>query len=124
MIETDKGLLKDPVCGMTVTTRSPQATVHEVAAAYFCSAGCKTKFLADPAKYSVSADSVQKPLAPTLKPAASDIIYTCPMHPQIRQVGRGSCPICVVAREERLARLSDHGQQVRPVPNALEEQTV
>ena len=105
MIETDKGLLKDPVCGMTVTIRSPQATVHEGTAVYFCSAGCKTKFLADPAKYSASADSVQKPLAPTLEPTTSGIIYTCPMHSQIRQVGPGSCPICGMTLEPEIPTL-------------------
>jgi Cu+-exporting ATPase len=83
MIETDKGLLKDPVCGMTVTIRSPQATVHEGTPVHFCSAGCKTKFLADPGKYPLSSGSDHPTSAPALKPTTPGIIYTCPMHPQI-----------------------------------------
>ncbi|HKU54243.1 MAG TPA: heavy metal-binding domain-containing protein, partial [Rhizomicrobium sp.] len=58
---------------------------------YFCSAGCRSKFVADPAAY--TKPSVAPP------PANSDIIYTCPMHPQIRQHGPGSCPICGMALE-------------------------
>jgi YHS domain-containing protein len=84
MALTDNRLLKDPVCGMTVNDRSPHMTVHQGAAVYFCSAGCKTQFLADPVKYSVSTDSVHKLLGPAVKSATPGIIYTCPMHPQIR----------------------------------------
>jgi Cu+-exporting ATPase len=84
----------DPVCGMKV---DPLKTVHRMERAgetvYFCSAGCRSKFEADPAKYA-------KP--PSERPAAAAIegaIYTCPMHPQIRQEGPGSCPICGMALE-------------------------
>ncbi len=45
--------LKDPVCGMSVTIRSPHMAMHKGTPVYFCSAGCKTKFLANPAKYSI-----------------------------------------------------------------------
>jgi Cu+-exporting ATPase len=95
-------LLKDPVCGMTVSDRSPNMTVHQGTAVYFCSAGCKTKFLADPAKYPVSAHVVPEPVAPALKPTTTGIIYTCPMHPQIRQIGPGSCPICGMTLEPEI----------------------
>src|SRR5450755_1134417 len=97
MAGTDNQSLKDPVCGMTVTARSPQMTVHEGISVYFCSASCKTKFLANPAKYSLP--SHHQPSAPPTKPAASGTIYTCPMHPQIRQIGPGSCPICGMSLE-------------------------
>jgi Cu+-exporting ATPase len=84
----------DPVCGMTV---DPLATAHHAEHAgrayHFCSAGCRTKFVADPERY----------LAPApAKPAAAvpeGTIYTCPMHPEIRQAGPGSCPICGMALE-------------------------
>jgi len=85
----------DPVCGMTV---DPHATAHRQSfqgrTYYFCSAGCRTKFTADPAKYLGS--EAGKP-APERVPEGT--IYTCPMHPEIRQAGPGSCPICGMALE-------------------------
>ncbi len=90
----EEGKILDPVCGMAV---DPAATSHHAehdgAAYHFCSAGCRTKFLADPDRYLNKAD---QPPAPAEAPGA---IYTCPMHPQIRQVGPGSCPICGMALE-------------------------
>jgi len=84
----------DPVCGMTV---DPQKTAHrhefQGRPYYFCSAGCRTKFAADPAKY--LAPKAARPVAPV--PAGT--IYTCPMHPEIRQSGPGACPICGMALE-------------------------
>ena len=62
---------------------------------YFCSAGCKTKFHADPVKY-LKPSPVQQEEAPP------GTIYTCPMHPQIRQSGPGSCPICGMALEPEM----------------------
>ncbi|MDO8297237.1 MAG: heavy metal translocating P-type ATPase [Caulobacter sp.] len=83
----------DPVCGMAV---DPEATAHHATHAgahfHFCSAGCQTKFQADPEKY-LSGDRAAQPPAPV------GTIYTCPMHPEIRQVGPGSCPICGMALE-------------------------
>jgi Cu+-exporting ATPase len=64
---------------------------HDGVAYSFCSAGCRTKFVADPATY------LDKTTAPAAVVAGA--IYTCPMHPQIRQVGPGSCPICGMALE-------------------------
>ena len=64
---------------------------------YFCSAGCRSKFVAAPEQY-----LGEKP-APVEAPAGT--IYTCPMHPQIRQVGPGSCPICGMALEPESASL-------------------
>ncbi|MBI5941132.1 MAG: heavy metal translocating P-type ATPase [Caulobacterales bacterium] len=87
------GSVIDPVCGMTV---DPETSPHHASNAgldyHFCSAGCRTKFLADPEKY-LSKTRAEEP-APV--PGA---IYTCPMHPEIRQVGPGSCPICGMALE-------------------------
>jgi Cu+-exporting ATPase len=105
MVETDNRLLKDPVCGMTVTSRSPQTTVHEGTPVYFCSAGCKTKFLADPGKYPLSSGRDHLALASALKPTTPGVIYTCPMHPQIRQLGPGSCPICGMTLEPEIPTL-------------------
>jgi P-type Cu+ transporter len=88
---------KDPVCGMTVEPRrTPHTGTYSGADYFFCSASCRTKFQADPARYLDAGK-----LAP--KPSAADAIYTCPMHPQIRQPGPGSCPICGMALEPEIA---------------------
>ncbi len=87
--------VKDPVCGMTV---DPQTAKHRAEAAgapyYFCSSKCREKFVAEPARYLKPETS-----APPAKAAPAGTIYTCPMHPQIRQVGPGNCPICGMALE-------------------------
>jgi Cu+-exporting ATPase len=84
----------DPVCGMTV---DPHTAKHRADfrghTYYFCSAGCKTKFTADPQKYLGER-------AP--EPTVAGTIYTCPMHPQIRQSGPGNCPICGMALEPEM----------------------
>ena len=88
--------MRDPVCGMAVDPKTAKYRADHGGHEYlFCSAGCRDKFLVDPQKY-ISA----KPAAETHAPAAnSGAIYTCPMHPQIRQIGPGFCPICGMALE-------------------------
>ncbi|MGE0851584.1 MAG: heavy metal translocating P-type ATPase [Hyphomicrobiaceae bacterium] len=87
------GLAKDPVCGMTVDPHKAKHTAtHAGRPYYFCSAGCRTKFLAAPERYLA-------PQQAKAEPVAEGAIYTCPMHPEIRQVGPGSCPICGMALE-------------------------
>ena len=85
--------LVDPVCGMKVTRQSKHHVVHAGSDYFFCSAGCAAKFSADPAKY------LDPRPAPAPEASQPDAIYTCPMHPQIRQVGPGNCPICGMALE-------------------------
>jgi Cu+-exporting ATPase len=86
----------DPVCGMTVDPRTtPHRAEHQGHTYYFCSAGCRGKFAADPGKY--LGDKTQ-----AAAPVPEGTIYTCPMHPQIRQAGPGSCPICGMALEPEL----------------------
>jgi Cu+-exporting ATPase len=97
--------LKDPVCGMSVTIRSPHMAVHQGTPVYFCSAGCQGKFLANPAKYFIVPDGVHASATPALKAVITGTIYTCPMHPQIRQAGPGSCPICGMTLEPETAAL-------------------
>jgi P-type Cu+ transporter len=81
----------DPVCGMSVDPATAKASAeHNGQTFYFCCQGCKTKFTADPDKY-------LKPRA--AEPAIEGAIYTCPMHPEIRQQGPGTCPICGMALE-------------------------
>jgi Cu+-exporting ATPase len=87
------GTAIDPVCGMTVKTAgATNTTVHDGHTYYFCSATCLAKFAADPARY-LKSEAGAAPAAP------AGTIFTCPMHPQVRQVGPGSCPICGMALE-------------------------
>ena len=90
--------VRDPVCGMSVDpATSKHRFEHRGETYHFCSAGCRTKFAADPMAY--LDNSAPKAAAP------QGAIYTCPMHPQIRQVGPGSCPICGMALEPEVASL-------------------
>jgi len=90
--------VRDPVCGMTVDpAKSPHRFDHRGETHHFCSSGCRTKFAADPQTY------LDKTAPKAAVPEGT--IYTCPMHPQIRQVGPGSCPICGMALEPELASL-------------------
>jgi P-type Cu+ transporter len=85
--------VKDPVCGMTVDPqKTPHRHVHQHRSYYFCSSGCRSKFAAEPAKY------LGKQAGPAAK-LPTGTIYTCPMHPEIRQAGPGGCPICGMALE-------------------------
>ncbi len=97
------GTVIDPVCGMTVDpAQSPHRHDYRHATYHFCSAGCRGKFAADPEKYLGDA-----------KPAAAvpeGTIYTCPMHPDVRQIGPGSCPICGMALEPELGGADDGGE--------------
>ena len=90
--------VRDPVCGMSV---DPATSKHRFdyhgQTFHFCAAGCRTKFAADPARY--LGEKEPSPETP------AGTIYTCPMHPEIRQVGPGSCPICGMALEPDVATL-------------------
>jgi len=99
-----EGGLKDPVCGMTVTAQSPHHLEHEGRPYYFCSSKCQSKFAAEPARYANtdSKTSGKSPAAPV-----EGAIYTCPMHPEIRQDHPGSCPKCGMTLEPLLPELSD-----------------
>ncbi len=108
---------RDPVCGMTPKPDTPHRLMHAGQEVLFCSAGCKAKFEASPAKYTKPAGAGAKPAAhdgaschahghaphgapavdPATVPAGSK--WTCPMHPEIVRAGPGSCPICGMALE-------------------------
>jgi Cu+-exporting ATPase len=88
----------DPVCGMSVDPAISKHAVDQRGKTFhFCSAGCRTKFAADPQRY------LDKTAAKAEVPDGA--IYTCPMHPQIRQAGPGSCPICGMALEPEIVSL-------------------
>ncbi|WP_255702373.1 MULTISPECIES: heavy metal translocating P-type ATPase [Roseomonas] len=92
----DAGLVTDPVCGMKVDpATSKHRLEHAGTTFHFCSAGCRTKFQADPDKYLKPKEAAAAPPPAPRK----GTIYTCPMHPEIRQEGPGNCPICGMALE-------------------------
>ena len=120
--------LKDPVCGMTVTEQTSHVLQHAGKPVYFCSAACKAKFSANPASYLGAAES-KKPESKLQEPKASDLpatdlqapkpapiesnaqagtIYTCPMHPEVRQPSPGVCPKCGMALEPELPTLDEN----------------
>jgi len=94
----------DPVCGMDVDASSGDRFDHDGTTYYFCCAGCRAKFAAAPAAVLAKRTPASPPAAPAKQapggaPAAPDGVYTCPMHPEVRQTGPGSCPSCGMALE-------------------------
>ena len=92
MTESTAHMATDPVCGMKVDigARGPSFD-HRGETYYFCSAGCRTKFAADPERYLTKRGEA--------KPLPQGTLYTCPMHPEIVKEGPGHCPICGMALE-------------------------
>jgi Cu+-exporting ATPase len=86
---------RDPVCGMAVPVETHRRLVHQGATYRFCNDRCVEKFRADPARWLA-------PSAPP-QPAPAGASYTCPMHPEVVQIGPGSCPICGMALEPVMA---------------------
>ncbi|HAV70758.1 MAG TPA: copper-transporting ATPase, partial [Stenotrophomonas sp.] len=81
----------------------PASTAHHAIHAgtpfHFCSERCRAKFVADPDRYLTPQDE------PEVAPAGA--IYTCPMHPEVRQQGPGNCPFCGMALEPEMPSLED-----------------
>ncbi len=98
--QTAEPVMIDPVCGMSVKADSAHQATHEGHDYRFCSAGCRSKFVADPARY-----LTPQPVAPEPGPAGTQ--YTCPMHPEIVRDAPGSCPICGMALEPMMPSLDD-----------------
>ena len=92
---------KDPVCGMTVSAQSPYAAEYEGKLHHFCSDKCERKFTAGPERY------VQPSPVATEPPSQAGTIYTCPMHPEIRQDRPGNCPICGMTLELVIPELDE-----------------
>lgn len=93
------GAALDPVCGMTVDPATAHHRIeHGGRSFYFCSDRCRTKLAQDPAKYLHGASNPK-----TKADVPEGTIYACPMHPQIRPVGPGNCPICGMTLEPELA---------------------
>jgi Cu+-exporting ATPase len=88
---------KDLVCGMTVDPdRTPHHLVHEGRTYHFCGARCLERFRSEPARFLAAAAPAKQPA-----PASANVEYTCPMHPEVRRMGPGTCPICGMALEPR-----------------------
>ena len=94
-------MVTDPVCGMQVDPlKTSHHAKHDGTEFHFCSARCRERFEADPTKYLATQVRVDEPVL-------HGTIYTCPMHPQIRQEGPGACPICGMALEPELPSEDD-----------------
>ncbi len=93
--------VKDPVCGMSVDPHTAEhRSQHAGKSWYFCSSRCQSKFEDDPEKYLGEKSAEAEPVAP-------GTMYTCPMHPEIRQQGPGDCPICGMGLEPEEVSLND-----------------
>ena len=90
----------DPVCGMSVKADSPHQTTHGGHDYRFCSAVCRSKFVANPARY-------LRPAAAAVEKTPTGTKYTCPMHPEVVRDAPGNCPICGMALEPVMPSLDD-----------------
>ncbi|MDZ4851595.1 MAG: heavy metal translocating P-type ATPase [Pirellulaceae bacterium] len=127
-METTQLTAIDPVCGMTVNPAKDRKSQHDGKTYYFCSDGCIRKFEADPvgilkargkstknvgvvvkgeSSCCCSSKNSNKANATRESPAAPGAIYTCPMHPEIEQLGPGDCPICGMDLEPKFASVDD-----------------
>lgn len=93
-------LVTDPVCGMKVDPKTAKGgkSLYEEQTYFFCNPKCKIKFDLNPGAYIHGAGQ---------KVSSSEGIYTCPMHPEVRQKGPGQCPICGMALEPEEASLHE-----------------
>ncbi|HET6912371.1 MAG TPA: heavy metal translocating P-type ATPase [Rhodanobacteraceae bacterium] len=96
--------MTDPVCGMRIDPHTAQFRAeHGGRPYYFCSAGCRAKFIAEPQRWLHKREAKQEKVP-------DGTIYTCPMHPEVQQIGPGSCPKCGMALEPMLPSASDEGE--------------
>ncbi len=99
--EEDSKTAIDPVCKMIVKPETAAAEFdYKGETYYFCAVGCQTKFRQNP-------ENFLNPEAKLVPMQDADVEYTCPMHPEIVQIGPGSCPICGMALEPKIISLDD-----------------
>jgi Cu+-exporting ATPase len=97
----------DPVCGMTVDPATAKHRAEHAGDSYFfCSTRCREKFTAEPARYLTPAAPAEGPPALGSRPGG-EVLWTCPMHPQIVRSEPGSCPICGMALERLTPEAGD-----------------
>ncbi|HEV8232606.1 MAG TPA: heavy metal translocating P-type ATPase [Thermoanaerobaculia bacterium] len=106
MTAAERATAKDPVCGMTVSPDTPHRLEHAGRTYLFCSAGCLSKFKAEPGRY-LSAELAAPPDRMPPAPVDGHVEWTCPMHPQIVRDNPGNCPICGMALEPRTVTLEE-----------------
>ncbi|MGE4652484.1 MAG: YHS domain-containing protein [Myxococcota bacterium] len=106
-------MFQDPVCGMQVEEDSSHRTSWEGAAYRFCSAGCLSKFEADPQRYLGASPAADPPAA---DPGA---LYLCPMHPEVQQRGPGTCPKCGMALEPARADAEEDSSELDDMTRRL-----
>ena len=106
----------DPVCGMQVDPATSKHRADHAGQTYhFCSAGCRTKFTNEPKRYLATDPAERKPAA-----GSADAVFTCPMHPEVRQQGPGSCAICGMALEpETITKDSGPSEEYRDMRRRL-----
>jgi Cu+-exporting ATPase len=122
MAQTTTDILKDPVCGMTVTEQAQHHEVFQGKTYFFCSEKCHSKFHSNPLQYlhkpEITTDAHAQHHHPHSSQSVSDVqdvganstgvtIYTCPMHPEIRQDHPGNCPKCGMTLEPVLPELEE-----------------
>ena len=119
---------KDPVCGMTVSAGDAPSLEFEGNAYFFCSEACRSRFKENPQSFLARSGQAASGVASgtleaapqsccshgknpaaegTQPPADPTAVYTCPMHPEIEQIGPGDCPICGMDLEPKIVELSD-----------------
>ncbi|HVI55130.1 MAG TPA: heavy metal translocating P-type ATPase [Luteibacter sp.] len=109
---TEAATAIDPVCGMTVDpATTPHHATHDGHEYHFCGARCRERFMAEPTRF------LGPPQAEAPMPAGT--IYTCPMHPEVRQVGPGACTKCGMALEPAMPSLDDDDGEVRSLGRRL-----
>ena len=100
--------LRDPVCGMAVTSSSKFGESYQGQTYQFCSLKCQEKFRADPERFSGNVSSAESRVTTPESAVQTGTEFTCPMHPEIRQPRPGNCPKC--------------GMTLEPVMPALDEE--
>jgi Cu+-exporting ATPase len=121
--------MTDPVCGMTVDpARAAGSYEFEGETYYFCARSCLERFQRDPRAFltqqtAPAASSLtlhrSRPQTPPAPPAAGGVEYTCPMHPEILQIGPGACPICGMALEPRVASVDEGNPELDDMTRRL-----
>lgn len=96
--------LKDPVRGMAVTEQSPNVHEHEGRKYFFCGPRCRARFADHPAQFLATSSA-----SAAIPPAPAGTIFTCPMHPEVRQDHPDNCPKCGMTLEPEMPSLNDEG---------------
>ncbi len=103
----------DPICGMEVDSASQFRAAHAGAEYFFCSEGCRTKFVTDPERWLRRDPHADEP------PPDSTALYLCPMHPEVEQIGPGLCPLCGMALEPALASADEDTSELDDMTRRL-----